>query len=345
MWGEAVAPVPPVAVELRRGGRVESRHRASLAVVRAGRLVLAVGDVATPVYPRSAIKPLQALPFVAGGAAAAFGLGEEELALACASHAGEPCHTERLARWLDRLGLDVRALACGTHPPLAVEVARALERQGLAPTPLHHNCSGKHLAMLTDARHRGEPIAGYHQPDHPVQRRIEDLLERLTGGAVTRPPALDGCSVPTWAIPLAALAEAAWRFGAGVGLAPHERAAAARLLAAGRRHPVLLSGHGRPDARINAALADGLVKIGAEGVYLGVFPGAELGLALKVEDGGCGRAAPVALLAVLDQLGLLPAEARPKLADLATVPLSNHAGRRVGELRAAAGWPGAEVQP
>ncbi len=334
---------PPVAVEVVRGGRVESRHRASLAVVRGERPVLTVGEVTRPVYPRSAIKPIQALPFVADGAADAFGLGAGEIALACASHAGEPCHTERLARWLARLGLDVRDLACGIHPPLAAEVAADLARRGRAPTPLHHNCSGKHLAMLTTARHLGLPVAGYHRPDHPVQERIRELLTRLAGEPPAEPPALDGCSVPTWAMPLVALARAARSFARGLGLTPAEAAAARRILAACRAHPVLLSGRGRPDARIDGVLADGLVKIGAEGVYLGYFPAADLGLALKVEDGGCGRAAPVALLAVLERLGLLDAEGSARLADLRVVPLVNHAGRTVGEIRPAAGWPGASA--
>ncbi len=327
------------AIEVFRGERVESRHRVRFCLVREdGALLAAAGEISEPVFPRSAIKPLQALPLVAEGAAEAFGLEDADLALACASHNGEPGHVARVARWLERLDLGPEALACGAHPPLHAESAAALMRAGNPPSPLHNNCSGKHAGMLTLARFLEVPVAGYTAPGHPVQRRIHDILGRLTGGAVAAPPAIDGCGVPTWAVPLDALALAAARFATGTGLAAAEKTAAARILAACRAHPWMLAGSGRPCTRILPHLAAGLVKTGAEGVYLAFLPEIGAGLALKVED-GAGRAAAVALVALLDRLELLDGTARRDLGDLFATPLLNHAGTPVGEIRPARGWP------
>ncbi len=327
------------AIEVRRGGRVESRHRLRFCLAGAdGRVRWAGGNIAEPVFPRSAIKPLQALPLVASGAAAAFGLEAADIALACASHNGEPGHVGRVDRWLRRLGLGPGDLACGAHPPLHGETAAALIRAGEVPSALHNNCSGKHAGMLTLARFLEVPVAGYPTADHPVQRRILDSLRQLTGGAVAEPPAIDGCGVPTWPVPLRALATAAARFATGHGLAAAERDATARILAACREHPWMIAGTGRPCTRILPHLPAGLVKTGAEGVYLAFLPEIEAGLALKVED-GAGRAAAVALVALLDRLGLLADGARRDLADLFASPLVNHAGTVVGEIRPAPGWP------
>jgi len=329
--------MPPVAVEVVRGERVESAHRVLAAVVEDGRLVLAVGDVSTPVHPRSAVKPLQAIPLLESGAADAFGLGEAEIALACASHGGTPRHLEILAAWLARLGLDERALACGGHPPLDPAAAGELVRAGRAPTPLHDNCSGKHLGMITLALHLGAPVAGYHRPEHPVQRAIATVLRELAALPELPAPAVDGCNVPTWPLPLSALAHAAFCLATGAGLAPERAVACRRILAACRACPELIAGPDRPDTRIVAALPDGLVKSGAEGVCLGFFPARRIGLALKVED-GAGRAAPVALLDLLDHLGLLDAAARSRLSGLITVPLESRTGTTVGMIRPRPGW-------
>src|SRR6185295_10373924 len=147
--GGALKMGNPVLVEALRGALTESRHRGAVAVVDAdGAAVLALGDVAQPVYPRSAVKPLQALPLVESGAADRYGFGDEELALACASHGGEPPHIAVAARMLSRAGLDVGALECGTHWPTQQSSAQALARAGAAPSALHNNCSGKHAGFL-----------------------------------------------------------------------------------------------------------------------------------------------------------------------------------------------------
>jgi L-asparaginase II len=327
----------PVAVLVRRGDRVESEHRVAYAVADAGGAVLhQEGDARRPVFPRSAVKPLQAMPLVESGAAARFGLSEQELALACASHSGEAMHTEAVAAWLARLGLDPSALECGAHAPTHEPTARQLIERRQPPSPLHNNCSGKHAGMLTLALHLGAPTAGYSAPDHPVQQRISALLAAMSGASLA-PPAVDGCGVPTHAMPLAGLATAMARLAdpdpsrAAAGRAE----ACARIRAAMMRHPLLVAGSGRPCSLIMAAAAGVLVKTGAEGVYVAALPARGLGLALKVAD-GAGRAAVVALIALLARLGALEQAA---LGDFATPLLRNHAGRVVGRIEPAPGWP------
>lgn len=328
----------PVAVEVWRGERVESRHRASLAVVdRDGRCVLAVGEPETPVYPRSAIKPLQAIPLVESGAADAFGLEEADLALACASHGGEPAHLRRVSAWLARLGLDEPALACGPHPPSHAPSAELLTARGERPSRLHNNCSGKHAGMLTLARHLGAPEAGYEQPEHPVQRAVRAVLDALTDGGPLDPPAIDGCGVPTWAVPLRALALSFARFGTPDALPPARAEACRRIALAMLREPLMVAGSGRLCTALLELGGGVIAKTGAEGVYAAALPGSGLGLALKVED-GAARAAEVALLAALTRLGWLTGPVLRDLARFARPTLRNHAGTEVGSIRPAPGW-------
>lgn len=335
----------PVAVEVWRGERIESRHRASLALVdRDGRLVAALGEPDAPVFPRSAIKPLQALPLVESGAADAAGLGERELALACASHGGEPVHVGLVEAWLGRLGLAEDALACGPHPPLHLPSAEGLVRAGERPGRRHNNCSGKHAGMLTLARHLGAEAAGYEQPGHPVQQAIRAALDELTDGALRDPPAIDGCGVPTWALPLRALALGFARLATPDGLAPARAAAARRIVLAMVREPLLVAGSGRLCTAL-LELGGGLVaKTGAEGVYAAALPGSGLGLAIKVED-GAARAAEVAVVAALLELGWLPPALRRDLARFARPILRNHAGAEVGRIQPAPGWQPAPGSP
>src|SRR5688572_8002489 len=207
----------PVLVEVLRGSLVESRHCGAIAVAdAAGRAVLALGDVDRPVYPRSAIKALQALPLIESGAADRYGLAPEELALACASHSGEPEHTAAATRMLARAGLEPSALRCGAHWPIHQPSSQALARGGGSATALHNNCSGKHSGFLCTACALDADRSRYTEPAHPVQRAVKATLEGLAGQAIAEDVcAVDGCSVPTWALPLAALARAFARFGSG----------------------------------------------------------------------------------------------------------------------------------
>jgi len=331
----------PVAVEVWRGGRVESRHRASLAVVdRNGRTHFAVGEPDRLVYPRSAIKPLQTIPLVASGAAQAFGLGDAELALACASHGGEPAHVARVAAWLARLGLDETALACGPHAPSHAPSAEQLAARGERPSRLHNNCSGKHVGMLTLARHLGVAVRGYERLEHPVQAAVRAVLGAFTDNAIEDPPAIDGCGVPTWAMPLRALAQAFARFATPEDLPLREAEACRRLALAMLREPWFVAGTGRLCSALLERGSGLLAKTGAEGVFVAALPGSGLGLALKIED-GAARAAEVALLAALTRLGWLP-DPPPEelLARFARPILRNWTGAEVGRILPAPSWLG-----
>ena len=278
----------PVLIELTRGALVESAHAGVVAVARAEEgLVAAVGDAAAPVFPRSAIKPLQALPFLETGAVQRFGLGPAEIAVACASHSGTPRHVAVVEGLLAKAGLTPAALGCGVHEPFDAAVARDMIRRGERPSSLHHNCSGKHAAMLATAAHLGEPTDGYWLPDHPVQVRIRRVLEELTGCSLTADVCgIDGCSVPNWAMPPAALARAFAGFVSGKGLSPQRAGDCARIFEACVAHPDLVAGPGRFDTLIMQRLPGKvLVKTGAEGVYCGALREAGLGFALKIEDG------------------------------------------------------------
>src|ERR1043165_1913032 len=160
----------PVLVEAVRGALTESLHRGAVAVVDAdGASVLALGDAARPVYPRSAVKPIQALPLVESGAAERYGLGDQEIALACASHGGEGAHVEVASRMLARAGLDSGALACGAPLPRAPPSTQVLARSGGAASALHNNCSGKHAGFLCVACAAGIDHHGYVKAEHAVQ--------------------------------------------------------------------------------------------------------------------------------------------------------------------------------
>jgi len=291
----------PVLVEVTRGGQVESRHRGSVAVVDVeGHLVLALGDTDQGVLPRSAVKALQALPLVASGAAEAFGLDDRALALACGSHLGEPGHVEQVAAALEQIGAGVDDLACGAHWPSHAGAARELAANGAQPTALHNNCSGKHAGFLALARHRGVEAAGYTEADHPVQVEVQAAIEAACGTSVG-PAAVDGCSAPTWPIPLRALAQGFARFATGEGLSPDHATAAARLRAVVADNPWFVRGSGGFDTELMTVTGRrAFVKVGAEGVYAAALPDLGLGVALKVDDGAF-RAAEVAVATVLQQ--------------------------------------------
>jgi L-asparaginase II len=324
----------PVLVEVLRGARVESRHRGAVAIVDAdGATAHAVGDVARPVFPRSAIKALQALPLVEFGAADRFGLADEELALACASHSGEEGHVAGVVRMLGKAGLDASALACGAHWPINQAAAFALAKTG-QPSALHNNCSGKHAGFLCLACAMGVDHDGYWRPDHPVQRTVRDLLEDLTGTALgPEQCAMDGCSVPTWAIPLRALAHAFAKFGAGHGL-PRARAdAAARLRAACAAKPWHVAGTGRFCTEIMKLLGKRVfVKTGAEGMFCGALPEQGLGIAIKCDD-GAGRASEAVMASMITRVLPLDGAERAALTRFTRPTLRNWNGIEVGALR------------
>lgn len=330
--------IEPILVEMSRGGMVESRHCGSYAVVdAAGGLVLAQGDVEHPVYARSAIKPLQALPLIESGAADHFGLGVKEIALACASHNGSAPVVAAVEAWLARIGLSVADLECGAAAPSDGEAAKALIRASQLPSALHNNCSGKHAGFLSAARHLGEPTRGYIDADHPVQRRVEAVLAAMTGLDLAHAPhGTDGCGIPVIGIPLKAMARAMARLADPTGLSSERATAARRILEAMAAEYVIVAGASRFTREVmRVAAATVRVKPGAEGVCCAALPQQRLGIALKVSD-GAGRAADVAMGALLVRLGAVAPAQAAELEAVLRPPVKNVAGRVVGEVRAVA---------
>jgi L-asparaginase II len=324
----------PILVEVLRGVLVESRHRGAIAVVDAdGAAVLAIGDVTTPIFPRSAVKALQALPLVETGAADALGFGDEELALACASHSGEAGHVAGVMHMLAKAGLDAAALRCGAHWPMAQPALVALARAG-EPSALHNNCSGKHAGFLCVACAKGIDHADYWRPQHPVQREVRAALEDMTGTTLSDDRcAIDGCSVPTWAIPLQNLAHAFAKFGTGISLAPERARAAARLRAACAQKPWYVAGTGRFCTEIMQLFgARVFVKTGAEGVYCGALPEQGLGIAIKCDD-GAGRAAQAVMAAIIARFLPLGDAERAALMRFERPTLRNWNGFEIGTVR------------
>jgi L-asparaginase II len=327
----------PLLVEVTRGEMVESRHHVDVAVVdAAGGFILTAGAVHRPVYGRSAIKGLQALPLLETGAADRFNLGDVEIALACASHNGEAPQVEAVRQWLERAGLSFADLECGSHMPYHEASAVALVKADRQPTPGHNNCSGKHAGFLTTARHMNEPTRGYIDYEHPVQKRVTGALEAMCGTSLERAPkGIDGCGIPVIGISLAATALGMARLADPAKLPAERKAAAERIRAAVAAQPFMVAGTGRFCTDIMRRLgARAFLKTGAEGVFCAALPEAGLGIALKAED-GAGRAAEAAIGYLLEHLKIIGEDDRRALWPMLYPPIVNRSGRIVGAIRVA----------
>jgi len=325
----------PILVEVTRGDRVESAHRGAATVIDAsGSVVFQAGGIDTAIFPRSAVKSLQALPLVETGAAARLGLTEAEIALACSSHNGEEAHVAAAASMLAKAGRDSSCLECGTHWPSNDAATRRLAASGGAPSALHNNCSGKHSGFVCLACDRGDDPKGYISPDHPTMRAVTAALSEMTGTVLdARNRGTDGCSIPTFAIPLRALATGFARFGTGNGMAPDRAAAAKTIRAAVAANPFMVAGTGRLDTKLMAALgARVFCKGGAEGVFCASIPELGYGIAVKCDD-GAGRAAQVAGAALVERLLQSGGDSAAAVAELARPAITNWNGIRVGEMR------------
>jgi len=327
----------PVLVEITRGALVESAHRGAAIVVDAkGGVVFEAGNVDLPIYPRSAVKALLALPMVEGGAAARLGLTDAEIALACSSHSGEEDHVATAISMLAKAGRDETCLECGTHWPSYDVASRALAASGKVPSALHNNCSGKHSGFICLACDRGDDPKGYIRPDHPTMKVITAALADMTSTRLDENNfAVDGCSIPTYAIPLRALALGFARFATGQGIGADRAAAAKRIREAVAAQPRMVAGTNRFDTKVIAALGErAFVKGGAEGVHCAAIPELGLGIAVKCDD-GAGRAADVVTAALLARLLPNNGTPDPVLATLANPLLTNWNGIEVGQMRAA----------
>lgn len=330
----------PVLVNRWRGNAIESRHRGAVAVVEASGSVFAtLGDVQRAVFPRSAIKFLQAISFVESGAMEEFDLDDRHIALACASHNGEPIHAGLAQDWLDRIKCDQDDLECGAQLPMHEATQFELMSEGRGPQRVHHNCSGKHLGFLSTCKHLGEQTQNYRLYNHLAQQRWFNILESISNTRIQQLPwGYDGCAIPTLAIPLQRIALAMARFGDISRFQGERRAAVERIHAALAANPYLVAGKERLCTSLMELLAPGiLVKVGAAGVYTAVIPEHGLGVALKIDDGD-DSAARVALGAILTSLGVLPADKAKQLTEYFRPSITNSRGENIGRIEPSSDW-------
>jgi L-asparaginase II len=315
----------PVMVVETRGNHAESRHRGVAAIVDAlGHVVRGWGNIYEPIFGRSALKFIQALPLIETGAADTFNLTPQEIALACASHHGEDIHIKALEIWLHKIGKDERILECGAPRSFPGGVEPIAN-----PTVLHNTCSGKHLGFLTTALHRKEALEGYILKDHPVQHRVERALSTLMDvDHIHAFHGIDGCGIPAFAIPLYNIALGMARFADPSHLHYPRQKAIHRILAAIEACPEMIAGpKGLETKIIKATQGHVLCKSGAGGVEIGIIPSLGLGIALKIEDGNA-KAAELAFLAILRSLGVIDVDLYEMLGP--KLPILSQKGKTVG---------------
>jgi len=328
----SVQPVP--LAEIWRGEFLESIHMGHAVICDAsGDIVQAWGDPELVVLPRSSSKMIQALPLIESGAADAFGLGVEQLALSCASHNGAHIHTDRVQVWLETLGLSDDDFRCGPQSPNDKDANHELIRAHEQPCQYHNNCSGKHTGFLTLTKHLG---AGpeYIDPAHPLQVACLEAFEAVTG-ETSAGHVIDGCSAPNFASSLHGMARAMAFFAAAQDGTDTRQSAAARLRTAMATYPELVAGEGRACTELMRAMEGRVaLKTGAEGFFIAIIPELELGVALKIADGN-SRGAECAITAILVKLGVLEAD-HPATLKRMNAPIRNWVGTRTGTIKPAA---------
>jgi L-asparaginase II len=315
-----------------RGSIIESRHRIHAAVVDArGCLIAGAGDPTLVTHSRSCAKPFQVMPLLESGGFDDLRWGDDQLALACGSHGGEPEHVAICQAMLTDMGLEEGDLVCGPHEPLSPRGSRLVRECGARLTRMHNNCSGKHAAMLARAHTAGWSTYGYERASHQVQQSVLAVVAEWTGVSPDAiGSAVDGCGVVEYALPLDAMARAYAKLA--VGAAAGEDVPS-RVLHAMVTRPFLVGGTDRFDTLLIEE-CDGCViaKIGAEGVHAVAVPQRGLGMGLKVSDGG-QRAQYPAVLRLLQLLDVLPAELPPRLNEFLHRPVRNSRNEVVGEVR------------
>ncbi|VAV90565.1 Hypothetical protein of L-Asparaginase type 2-like superfamily [hydrothermal vent metagenome] len=324
--------VNPVLVEVVRGDVIESRHRGAYAIVdKTGKVIASAGDIATPIYPRSAIKALQALPLVESGAAEHFNLSDAEIALACSSHNGERTHVDGARAVLEKAGGNETELACGSQWP---SDDYKLLLSGGKPSDIYNNCSGKHAGMLAYAHHMGFDPKDYWKINHPVQQAVAQTISEVCDYDLSKADwAFDGCSLPNWTMPLENLALGFSRFASGKTLSPARKAAAEKIITAVRAHPFMVAGTKRFCTKLMQAVPRAFVKTGAEGVFCACIPHADIGIALKCDD-GAPRASEPATAAILASLDVWSNKERQTLKGFSQVTITNRRNIKTGHIRA-----------
>lgn len=321
-------------VQVHRGGQVESTHDGHIAVVSYdGRLLYSYGDPYRLTFARSSSKPMQAVQVVESGAVDAYNLDDADIALICASHSGEARHTERVHSILAKAGLTEEALRCGPHIPRDEEAYRKVILEGRELTPIYNNCSGKHAGMLIAAKYLGEPLETYLELTHPVQQRNLDVIAELA-----RYPkgnigiGVDGCGVPTFAMPLYYWGVAFAQMARPTRPSVKRSGVIRRITKAMVNHPEMVAGYGRFDTDLMRTAKGRIIgKSGAEGVF---FLGErEIGISVvvKIEDGN-NRAIPPVVMSVIEQLNLLTKGEIEALKQYLYPPITNTLGKTVGYL-------------
>ena len=327
----------PILVNRWRGSAIEGRHRGFVAVFDGkGQSVLSIGDVDVPHYPRSAIKFIQAIPFVESGAIEHFALDNRHIALSCASHNGEFVHTNLVINWLEKVKLAESDLECGAELPLHPESQFELIRSGAVPRRYHHNCSGKHMGMLTTARYMGDSTKDYRLYKHNVQQRWFQVLEELAGVEVAKLPyGYDGCGIPTLGLTGRHLATAMARLTDPAGLSMERKYATQMILQAVSEEPYLVAGEDRLCTALMAETGKPvLAKTGADGCFCAVLTELGLGISIKIDDGN-KQAAEVLLGGVLRHLGAINEEQYAKLTNYFAPQVMNSRGEAIGHVEVA----------
>lgn len=340
---ETLSGYAPV-VELTRGGIVECVHFGALAMVDSdGKLLYSMGDPGLVTFPRSSMKPFQALPFIELGGQQAFGLTEEEVSIMCASHHGTDEHVRVLKSIHQKANLNESMLQCGVHWPGDKTTAAEMRARGEMPTAFRHNCSGKHSGMLAHARLRALPLDNYLDLAHPVQQTIRATVAEMCGvSPESLIPGIDGCSAPVYAMPLDRFAHAVARLCDPAELAEPRQSACRLITKAMMTYPMMVSGPSGMDTALMEVMAGkAVVKGGAEGYQMiglmpdALHPGSKgIGIAFKFSDGDPSRRAiywlTVELLSVLGFKNEMQSEA---FSEFNTPILKNWRGLEVGETR------------
>ncbi len=321
-------------VQVLRGGLLESRHKVHAAVVNSdGKLVASVGDPHFSSFLRSSAKPFQALSMIPY--LETLGLGSEHLAIAMASHNGEPIHVQTVADLQAKSGVKLEWLVCGTHQPFSASARAALKAANQKPNVLQHNCSGKHSGMLAACLAKGLMTTGYAQPEHPYQQEIASDIRALME-TDSLEIAIDGCSVPCYRVPLERVAFGMSKFAAPQTAPSSYQTSLELAFSVMREHPYLIAGEHRIDTSLMQHIPNLISKIGAEAYMVLAIRDTQhgnLGIAMKIED-GTERARDIAMLRILEQLNVVAPD-NTQLSSHRNTILKNHAGLLVGEINAA----------
>lgn len=325
----------PVLVEVFRGGVLESFHRGVICLVNEkGETIFSKGDANQLCYPRSAMKYLQVLPLLEEGGMEHFGFTPEEIAVMCGSHNGEKEHVQAVRSVLHKIGLDESYLQCGPQLPSLKKDADQLIREGLAPIPVHNNCSGKHAGMLAMCVLKQWPVQSYIHPDHPLQQKIREICALFYQYPADKMvTALDGCSAPIFSVPVYHQALGYMRLVNPAGLSENLAKACKRVISSISAHPFMVAGTKRYCTDMMRITAPGIIgKTGAEGIFCMGFVEQKLGVCIKIDDGKMQPQYNVAQ-ALLENSGLFEPGQLNSLHVYQQSPVKNYNKLQTGEIK------------